>query len=264
MKKTVLFFALIIFALANSQQAKAWGTTGHRIIAEIAERNLSKKAKREVNKLLDDQHLAYWANWPDFIKSDTTTRWSHTHIWHYVNTPGHLDRSSFNNELSSISQENVYSQIPMLENIVKDKNASKEERKEALIFLIHLVGDMHQPMHVGRADDLGGNRIRVKWFGEETNLHSLWDSKLIDFEKYSYTEYATLLNILTKKEKKDMAQGTLEDWLFDTHEIADNIYDMTKADDKLSFDYNYKTKDIVESQLQKGGIRLAKLINEIF
>lgn len=262
MKKLLMIFVLL-FAV-STMKLSAWGMTGHRIVAEIAERNLTPEAKKGIDELLGGQSLAYWANWGDFIKSDTLDTWKHTYIWHYVNAPSGLSKAEFVNYIKQVKQDNVYSEIPKLEAIVKDKNQSKENRRYALIFLIHLAGDAHQPMHVGREEDLGGNRVKLKWFGEDVNLHSLWDSKLIDFEQYSYTEYASALNVVTEQEKEAIEAGELEDWLFESHEIASYLYGMVNEGDELKFDYQFKTKDIMESQLRKGGLRLAKILNSLF
>lgn len=262
--KRIIIFILIVSALSFAHEVMAWGTTGHRVIAEIAERNLSCKAKRNVKKLLDNQHMSYWSNWADFIKSDTTGRWDNTHVWHFVNAPKGGTKEEYVNHIKGASQENLYSAVLYLKAILEDKKRTKDERREALIFLIHLVGDMHQPMHAGREKDRGGNFIKLTWFGQNTNLHSLWDSKLVDHEKYAYTEYATLLNVLTKKEKKAIQNGTIEDWLYDSHLVADKLYGMVEKGDELSYNYFYKVSPLLNSQLQKAGLRLAKLLNDIF
>lgn len=264
MKKllSLLIFLMIVSSL--SSKLLAWGTTGHRIIAEIAEKNLNRKATKNINKLLDKQHMAYWANWPDEIKSDTTGRWDHTHIWHFVNAPAYISKSQYIDTIKNIQHDNIYSALNKLIEILKDKKNTKTERKEALIFIIHLMGDMHQPMHAGRAEDRGGNSIKVQWFGQNTNLHSLWDSKLIDSEKYSYTEYATVLNVLSNKEKRNKQAGCIESWLYESHTIANYIYSSTQPEQSLSYNYDYKMRSIINDQLQKAGLRLAKLLNEMF
>ena len=126
------------------------------------------------------------------------------------------------------------------------------------------MGDAHQPMHVGREDDLGGNRISVLWFNDKSNLHSVWDGKLIDYMKYSYTEYANLLNTISKEKKKTLQAGTLEDWLYESHCLANEIYSSVNNEDRLSYDYAYKYTDVVELQLQRGGLRLAVILDQIF
>ena len=255
-------FSLILgFSPLNLQ---AWGPTGHRVIAEIAQRNLNRKANKQVTKLLDNYPMAYWSVWADNIKSDTTDRWTHTHIWHYVNIPGDLQKQEMEQAVNDVKQANVYSEIQLLCDVIKNKNTATDEKREALYFLIHLVGDLHQPMHIGREADLGGNKITVYWFGTPTNIHAVWDSNLINNERYSYTEYTAILNRISSKEKKEIQKGTAMDWLFDTYQITNEIYSSVKNEDKLSYAYPYKYKSTVELQLQRAGLRLAAILNQLF
>lgn len=262
--RSLISKSVFIFGLFSFVYSYAWGLTGHRVIAEIAENHLCGKTKREIKKLLGKEKMAYWANWPDFIKSDTTGVWKEASVWHYVNIDPQSDFKAFDSELKKQAGPNLYTQIEVLSQKLKNKDFPEQERKTALIFLIHLMGDLVQPMHTGRAGDLGGNKIEVTYFGGKTNLHSVWDGKLIDSQKYSYTEYAKLLDIKTKKEVKEIQSGTLEDWLYDSHKIANKIYAQTPNGSELGYDYQYKFNDTVERQLLYGGLRLAKILNEIF
>ncbi|WP_226064811.1 S1/P1 nuclease [Kaistella polysaccharea] len=255
--------SLVLLALLSFNLAYCWGTTGHRVIADIAENHLSTKAKRQLKKMIGDQKLAYWANWPDYIKSDTTGVWKPTEQWHYVNVSSQSNLKQFSDTLKVQDGPNIYTQIQTLSNQIKDKKTSPQDREISLRFLIHLMGDAAQPMHVGRLEDLGGNRIKLKFFGENTNLHSLWDTKLVDFQKYSYTEFSRVLDVKSKDEVKLIQMGTLEDWLYDSHKAANNIYANTKAEGSYSYDYNYKFEPLLERQLLYGGLRLAKMLNEI-
>lgn len=254
----------VLLGVFASIYSYAWGLTGHRVIAEIAENHLCGKSKRQIKKLLGEEKLAYWANWPDFIKADTTGAWKEASTWHYVNISPNSNFNDFLTDLKAQNAPNLYTQIQVLSAKLKDKNASKEDRKNALVFLIHLMGDLAQPLHVGRAEDLGGNKITLTYFGDKTNLHSVWDGKLVDSQKYSYTEYASLLDIKPKNEVKEIQNGTLEDWLFDSHKIASKIYTATPIDSKSGYDYQYKFNATMERQLLYGGLRLAKLLNDIF
>lgn len=254
----------LFIAILSSVYSYAWGLTGHRVIAEIAQNHLSGKAKRELKKMMGKEKLAYWANWPDFIKSDTTGVWKQASPWHYVNIDPQSDFKSFEQNLKAQAGPSLYTQIKVLSSQIKDEKTSEKDRKIAVIFLIHMMGDLAQPMHTGRSEDLGGNKINVTFFGDKTNLHSLWDGKLIDSQKYSYTEYAKLLDIKSKQEVKDIQAGTLEDWLYDSHKIANKIYAQTPADSKLSYDYEYKFNSTLERQLLYGGLRLAKVLNDVF
>lgn len=249
--------------LMSFSHAFAWGTTGHRVIAEIAENHLTPKAKRHLKKIIGKEKLAYWANWPDFIKSDTTGVWKHTDQWHYVNLNPQPDFEKFNENLKQQKAPNLYTEIQALSAKIKNKETSAQERETALRFLIHLVGDLAQPMHAGRAADLGGNRIYIQFFKESTNLHTLWDSKLIDFTKYSFTEYARVLDVKSKDEVEKIQNGTLENWLYDSHKAANTIYANTTPDKNYSYDYVYKYNALLERQLLNGGLRLAKILNEV-
>lgn len=263
MKKNT-FFLLLAGLLLIPSNILAWGMTGHRIVAQLAQENINEKTSDKINQLLDNMPMAYWANWPDYIKSDKSGQWDHTHIWHYVNAPSNLPKNEFINYIRSIKQDNAYREIPKLMNVLKDNVSSLDQKRTSLIFLIHLMGDIHQPMHVGREDDLGGNKVQVLWFNEPTNLHSVWDGKLIEYEKYSYTEYSKLLDVINEDEKSKLSEGTLVDWVFDSYSSANEIYSSVKVGDKLMYEYNYKYKDLVERQLRKAGLRLAIVLDSIF
>ena len=261
--KKLIGSALLLGAFLSSSSALAWGLTGHRVVAEVADQNISNKTKREISKIIGKQRLAYWANWPDFIKSDDT--WKHADSYHYVNIPGDLNRQEFDVALDATSEDNMYKKGLFLINELKNnKNLTLEQKQHYLYFLIHIIGDAHQPLHVGRPDDLGGNKIKVEWFRDKVNIHTVWDSKLVDYENYSYTEYSNLLNIKTKKERKAMQEGTFKDWIYGSYIIANKIYSNVKMDDKLGYRYHFDNKYIVEDQMLKGGLRLAQVLNDIY
>lgn len=254
---------ILALALLLSHFAFCWGVTGHRVIGEIAQQHLSGKARKEIKKLFGKESLAWWSNWPDFIKSDST--WNHASHWHYVDLPGHTPKDSFIDQLKKLPGKNLYTQIQDMMAQLKNNELPLRQRQEALRFLVHLVGDLHQPLHVGRDEDQGGNKIVVYWFDKKTNLHTLWDSMLIDFQQYSYTEYARSLdNTASKEEIKKWQSGSLEDWFYESHVLSDSIYDATPNESKLSYKYNFKFQPLLDEQLLKGGLRLAALLNETF
>jgi len=263
MRKIVVIIVLLA-AIFLPKELFAWGTTGHRVIAEIADKNIKSKTCKKIDKLLDGYPMAYWANWADFIKSDTTDVFKHTHVWHFVNAPGGLDKQAYIDFIKSTPQENVYSEIPKLEAIIMNKQSTEDQKRIALYFLIHLVGDAHQPMHMGREEDLGGNKISVTWFRSPTNIHSVWDTRIVENENYSYTEYADILNSISKEKKQAMQAGTLEDWMYDTYLFANDIYANVYNGIELSYGYSYRYKYKMEEQLQKGGLRLAVILDRIF
>ncbi|TAD82452.1 MAG: S1/P1 Nuclease [Bacteroidetes bacterium] len=264
MKKKLWLTVVFYVALAAGQQAMAWGVTGHRVVAEVAQRHLSKKAKKAIAELIGNQGLAYWANWSDFVKSDTTGKWKAADAWHYINISGNLSKERFLDSLPRIKAPNVYGQIQALQADVKNTTLSLQARREAFVFILHLVGDMHQPLHVGRAEDLGGNRIPVYWFDKKTNLHSVWDNDLVGFQQYGYKEFADVLNVATKEQVAGLQNGTLADWLYDTYQLANKVYSMAVPEERLGYKYNYIFQEPLEQQLLKGGLRLAALLNQTF
>ena len=130
--------------------------------------------------------------------------------------------------------------------------------------LVHLVGDLHQPLHIGQKEDKGGNTVQVQWFGQGTNLHTVWDSKMIEEWNMSYLELANNAKDLSKDEIKAIEKGTVVDWVDEVHEITKEVYKSAKKGENLKYRYSYDHFGTVRTQLQKGGIRLAKILNEIF
>ena len=254
---------LVVFVLPM-ERAFAWGLTGHRVVAEIAQRHLSKKTTKAISEIIGAESLAVWANWPDFIKSDTTHTWEKTSPWHYVDLPGNTSKEFFLDSLKKLHGENLYTQIPVMVAQLKDKSLPIEVRRNALAFLVHFIGDLHQPLHVGRDEDQGGNKIIVYWFDAKTNLHSLWDTKLIDFQQYSYSEYATAINVKSKEQVLAWQQTSLEDWFYESHVLSDKVYALSTAESKLGYNYNYIFQADLDAQLLKAGVRLAKVLNDAF
>jgi len=244
----ISFIAFLFIPIASF----CWGVTGHRVVAEVAQRHLTKKTKKELKKLIGRENLAMWANWPDFIKSDTTHAWDMASKWHYVNMPAGLSKEAFINGLKQLPGENLYSQIKAMTVQLADENLDDEKRRIALRFLIHFVGDLHQPLHVGREADQGGNKITVTWFDKQTNLHSVWDNALVDFQQYSYSEYASVLDIASDDEVNSWQQSTLEDWFYDSYLLAEKVYANVPADGKLSYRYNWIFQKELDQQLLKG------------
>ncbi len=265
MKKHFLSSLIAGILLIGTMPVKAWGPTGHRVIGEIASFYLSPKAQLGIRAIIGNETLAMISNWPDLIRSDTTGQYKSTSPWHYLDFPGHCSHTEFESLLAAAHGENLYSQIEAMSKELKDPKTPAARKRFALSFLVHLLGDLHQPLHVGRDEDLGGNKIQVTWFDQPTNLHRVWDEHLIDFQQYSYTEYANILNrVATKADVKDIQAGRLQDWLWESHLLSDKVYDRTKNGDKLSYRYNYLFVDDLNAQLLKGGVRLAKVLNEIF
>lgn len=261
--KTTLYSLIIgCFILVATNNVSAtnpeWGATGHRSIGEIAKMYLSKKAQRNVAEILNGQSLAMVSTFGDDIKSDK--RYNEFYTWHYVNMPfGVKYEDSEKNE-----KGDLVTGIKKCQEVISDKNASMEDKAFYLKLLVHFVGDLHQPMHVGKTEDKGGNDIQVRWFNDGTNLHRVWDSDMINHFDMTYTELANNTDKISKKQVEFLQKGTLEDWVNETQQHAIKVYGSAEAGEKLGYNYMYENFDLVRSQLQTGGIRLAKVLNDLF
>ena len=257
-KKLVIFF-IILYLPAQSM---AWGVLGHRIVGEIADSYLSSHARKEVKKLLGDESIGMASNWMDFIKSDSTYKYLSN--WHYLNIRGGESQSEFQSFLDKDTATDAYTKILFVSKELRNKVLSNETRAMYLKILIHLVGDVHQPMHLGRLDDQGGNKIKLLWFNESVNLHQVWDERLINFQQLSYTEYTHVINHTSKAQRKLWQKEPVSQWLWDSYQHAEKIYTDIKPDEKVGYYYNFKYISVVNEQLLKGGVHLAGLLNEIF
>lgn len=240
-----------------SFQVLSWGQTGHRAIGEIAEKHLTRKAKRMIDKLLVNQDLAEVSTLSDEHRSKKTEFWQKTaNPFHYVN----------------VHEGKVYEKAPpegdavtaleMFSKQIKSKESSIDEKRRALWFIVHIIGDLHQPFHSGTDKDKGGNAIRIRFFGEETNLHRVWDENLIDNQRLSYTEWAKILNRkISNKHVKQWSQIDPRVWIAESYKLRLGLY---TEDDNIYFDYQYKAIPIVRKRLSQGGIRLAAYLNDLF
>ena len=257
-KKIIIICLFFYVPLATN----AWGVLGHRIVGQIADSYLTPNAKKQITKILGHESLAMATNWADFIKSDTTMKYLSN--WHYVDVNGGMPYAEFQSYLKNDTATDAYTKLNFLIKELKNKQLPKDKKAMYLKLLIHIVGDIHQPLHVGHVDDEGGNKIKVTWFGTPTNLHTVWDTRLIDFQQLSYTEYAAEINHSTLAQRIALQKQPLSDWIFQTYQLAQKVYSDIKPDDKLSYVYNYNYISILNQQLLIGGIHLAGLLNAIF
>lgn len=235
-----------------------WSKTGHRVVGEVAMGHLNRKTKRAVSKLLNGQSLAAVSNYADIIKSDRAFK--NFSAWHYVNIP--LDKNY--SEVEPSPNGDLVTGIQKCIEILKNQNSTEADRIFYLKMLIHLIGDLHQPMHVGRAEDKGGNDIQLQWFGKGSNLHRVWDSNMINDYGMSYTELSKKLPVLDKEQIREIKKGTVLEWVKESQELVNEIYSSVGKGEKLGYSYSYKYWNTVEKQLQKGGLRLAQVLNDIF
>lgn len=252
-------FWLFVLCAGSLQTALGWGQKGHDVTAYIAECNLTPEAAQEIDRVLDGHSPVYYANWLD--SASHTPEYAYTRTWHYAN----IDEGYTYDTMPKEPAGDVVTAVNDLVAELKSKELSAEKEAEALKMLIHLVGDMHCPMHLGRLSDLGGNKRPVRFFGRETNLHSAWDTNIPEaVHNWSYSEWQQQIDRLTDEEAAQIVAGEPADWVKETHEICKEIYDFSPEGTKISYDYIFKYTPVVEKQFLRGGRRLARLLNEIY
>ncbi len=257
---TLKSFLTLGFFMASVIPASPWGQKGHDTTAYIAECHLTPAAKKAVENLFDGKSIVYYSNWLD--NASHTPEYAYSKTWHYKNIDDGIDYSDAPlNEKGDVERA-IYDQVKIL----SDESSSREDKQLALKILVHLVGDIHQPMHMGHASDLGGNRWMVKYFGKDTNLHSIWDSSLPESaHKWSYTEWQREIDRASDDEiSLILNQGNPTTWGAETYEIAKKVYKETPEESKISYDEVAYWTPVIEMQFLKGGLRLADLLNSIF
>jgi hypothetical protein len=239
-------------------EASAWGQTGHRAIAELATHFLTKKAKKKINRILAEQDLALSSTWMDDIRSDST--YDYTRDWHWVTIP---DSLSYEQSEKNPNGDIVFALNKLLAALQTDTLSPKQER-EYLKMVIHLIGDLHQPLHVGRGDDRGGNNVKVKWMGKNSNLHRVWDSEIINSQQLSYSELsAALLRQTAYQPLAEWRLGSPNTWANEAKQYRSQIYDIGDAE-KMGYEYMYQNWGLMQVQLMKAAIRLAHTLNQIY
>lgn len=263
--------AVLAVFLAWAIPSFAWGPEGHRIIAIVAARELSAAARRQIRALIGSDDLGAISNWADEIKNDRPE----TYGWHFVDIPWNASGFSQARDCYHPSQKVpsslddhhncVVDRINIFERVLADRNASRSDRAEALKFLVHFVGDIHQPLHaIGEAR--GGNDIQISEFGQaecggrNCNLHLVWDVGLIRHSGLSETEYADYLEskILREGLQKHSIGGP-ETWANESFTLAHRIW--LNDGGAVNQDYYHRNREILDQQLALGAVRLAAMLN---
>ncbi len=278
---------LTLVALFNLFTSNDWGANGHRIVAQVCEWHLSDGAKRQVDTIIGKEYLAEIANWPDYIKSEKG--WKFADSWHY--TTVHTDQSVSDMQQAYLKDERINDATEAidlmisilqgnleaskkLEKLMEDNQANPlngSTKATAMAFLVHLVGDIHQPLHVGKNKDRGGNNITVMYFNDRKNLHGIWDTDMIERERLSYSEFSTFINKLDPQQVESLQKDDVVTWAKESIEIREDIYnsiyDYTDRESGLpsfSWKYQHDNLPVIEERLVKAGVRLAGILNEIY
>ena len=253
--------SLSIAYLLMCQAAFGWWAEGHRIVAAIAERRLNPKAKAAVAAILPEgQSLESIASWADEIRKERPE----TGSWHYIDIPTTATRGDW----SKYCPESgcVVSAIPRMVKLLHEEAATRQQRDEALRFLVHFIGDMHQPLHAGERQDHGGNLVMVTFEGQRLNLHAAWDGKLLEaWFKLDPNAEKSLREGAPEGERAALAEGSLDDWIWQSLAAArDSVYAPLDRCQCSTLDEAYLKQAIpvLRLQLLRAGERLGRVLNE--
>jgi hypothetical protein len=254
----------LLLAICFSMPANAWWADEHRVVAIIADKHLSDQARIEVRRILGDVSLEEVANWADSIKSQS--RWKHSKAWHYMNLARDADIADYQPMVGG----DILWALDYFYNQLKASGTSTADRRQALQFFVHLVADIHQPLHVGLPDDRGGNRVMVRWFNgaKLQNLHKVWDG-LLTANELTATDYVKRLNTVKEEQIKIWQDSTFVDWATESQQLLEQVYSfgVENKDSKileLGEQYLHANRSLAERRLVQAGIRLAYYLNSAF
>jgi hypothetical protein len=273
--RTKGFALVVVLATIFSSTAHAWGNEGHRIIGYIAASLLSDTARQQLRQLLGDVDLAHIANELDDNREVIEQRHPGASRWHYEN------RSICGNEISCPQGQCVTQQIERYLRVLKDKRATGEQRVEAIVIVVHLVGDLHQPLHLSDNRDRGGNDVWVLLprDAEPHRLHEVWDTRLVkmNMQRRAPSKYAQFLMRDFDAKFADWRSGNVQSWAAETHRLGSerayralpNFECAIRAHNggeaiPLQQSYVDASRKVVAEQLAKAGVRLAATLNAAF
>jgi hypothetical protein len=253
--------AVIIVACLSvvATPAFAWGQNGHRVTGAIAEQHLTSQARQQVRALLGVETLAEASTWADEMRSDPSPFWQSTaNPYHYVTVPSGKTYA----QAGAPPEGDAVTALTRFSATLRDPRASVADKQLALRFIVHIVGDLHQPLHAGNGTDRGGNDRKVTYRGEETNLHSVWDTGLIEAQNLSYSEMAAWLG--SKITPEMVASWNSADpnvWIGESAAVRDQLY---PTGDAISSRYAYEQLPTVKRRLQQAGVRIAAYLNAVY
>lgn len=251
----ILLLSITVFS-AELFNGEKWGQIGHYVTGQIAEEHLTDTAKEHVQDILGKSSMALATVWMDGIRSDDHYDFD---TWHYVTIP---DGQTYDRSIQEESGDIIWA----LETLIKELKAGnlpEEEELEKLKLVMHMIGDIHQPLHVGTGEDRGGNDVRLQWFGENSNLHRVWDSHIIESIQMSYSELAREIDVISPDQVEKWQDSSVRDWAYESMTYRDEIYDLP-SNLRLSYDYIYFKKEIVFERLLQAGVRMAGVLNDIY
>ncbi|MBL7545979.1 MAG: S1/P1 nuclease [Bdellovibrionaceae bacterium] len=268
MKKIVVLFSLLF-----SLYSFGWGNVGHRASGLIADAHLTPKSKMAISQLIGQQSLADVANWADTIKSGNT--YEATRRYHYENI---ADGFRYLKNLQAMPKEQralggVVQAVLLCQDILRSPTATKWDKADALKFITHFIGDIHQPLHTGRPQDNGATKISVTWFGNAMSLHGVWDYGMIETGHQDFLKPGMSLEQASLAYAQYLVQGaqrarvvyqptSVETWLNESIQLRSQTYDQLYNKDQAR--YQALNLPYLDARVLYSGLRIADTLNQIF
>lgn len=257
MRRSALL-AIVLAGSAFATSVQAWGSTGHRITGAIAERHLTDRARVGVQSILGSETLAEASTWPDFMRQSPDPFWRTAGAFHSVEVP---EGQAYSGQTAP-PQGDAVEALTNFAAIVRDETAPLAQRQLALRFIVHIVGDLHAPLHACSGLDHCGGDVAVQFFGRSTNLHMLWDEDMIDHERLSYSEWADWLNTpLTEADVRRLWQADPAVWIAESVGVRPSVYPGEVFDSKI---YRFQHRPLLERRLSEAGVRIAAYLDALF
>lgn len=257
MLSTLLLSITLTFLAIHDENSSKWGQIGHYVSGEIAEYHLTPAARERVNEILGNYSMASASVWMDDIRSESA--YNYTNTWHWTT----IEEGKTYEETEQEEDGDIIWALEKLIGELKSGELSETQEREKLMLVMHMIGDIHQPFHVGTGEDRGGNDVRLQWMGENSNLHRVWDSDMINSYQMSYSELAKELNTATPEQIIEWQKTSVRDWAYESVSYRERIYDLPE-NMRLGYEYRYFNKDIVYKRLLQAGIRMAGVLNELY
>lgn len=256
LKQSIL---LVILFATYVKAANAWGPMGHELIGELAEPMLKPASKHKIKQLLGDESISHATTYLDRMRSQKDTFWQKTASpWHYVTVPS---SQNYQQHKHAPKKGDAYTALMHYSKQLGQSN-NPEQQKLALYFVLHLVGDLHQPLHAGNGEDRGGNDFDVYFQKKRTNMHRLWDSQMLATQKQSYwlKTLSAKISALPSNSKQQWNNSTTIDWINESVTIRQNIYP-TKEKIHINQSYLQSSLAITEQRIMQAAVRLAHQLN---
>lgn len=242
---------------AIAEATAEWGQIGHYTTAYVAMAYMTPSTQEAVRRVLGGDSFVTATVYMDDVRSDDD--YDQYGDWHWVTIP---DGQTYEQAEKNPDGDVIYG-IETLTAELRAGGLDPELEREKLKFLIHLIGDLHMPLHVGTGEDLGGNRVQVTWFRESSNLHRVWDSNMIESRQLSASELAESLGSPTPDVIRRWQSTGPRDWALESMAHREDVYDLPD-DRRLGYEYRYENFHIVQTRLLQAGVRIAGVLNELY